>query len=159
MSVDEFDMDNKEFPPAPLWLTLAGIVPFFGTTIALWMWRDDIGLLLTAALWQLVYAAMILSFLGGVRWGYEMARQDTPRWGLMGLSVLGALAGWALVMAAFNPVIKAWMLALMAGFFVLHYIFDRFSADLPGWYRAIRFWPTLAAALCLLFAASLLGRV
>lgn len=159
MSVDEFDMVHKQFPPAPLLLTLAGILPFFGTTVALWAWRGDIALILTAALWLHVYAAVILSFLGGVRWGVEIARYETPRWGALSVSVLGALAGWGLVMAAFNPVIKAWMLALMAALFALSYVYDRFSTDLPDWYRALRLWPTLGATLCLLFGASLLGRI
>lgn len=151
-------MVHKRFPPAPLWLTLGGIIPFVSSLIALWVWRDEGARLLTAALWLHVYAAMILSFLGGVRWGVEIARHGVPRWGVLGLSVSGALAGWGLVMAAFNPVIRAWMLGVMAALFGLCFIFDRYASDLPGWYRALRLWPSLAAILCLLSGAGLLLR-
>ena len=159
MALDEFDMIPKFFPAPPFILTLAGILPFLGTTLAMWLWQDQIGLLLTAGLWLLVYATMILSFLGGVRWGVEISRSEPPRWGQLSVSVLGALCGWALVMAAFNPVLKPWMLVVLSALIVLQYFYDRFAPDLPDWYRALRFWPTLSAALCLLAGAALLSRI
>jgi len=159
MTLDELNMFLRNIPIAPLLLTLAGLLPFFGTLTGLWIWRDETGLLLTAALWMLVYAAMILSFLGGVRWGAELLVQAKPRWAMLSLSVLGALAGWGLVMAAFSPVIRPWMFMAMAGLHVFYYVSDQMTRDLPDWYRRLRIWPTLGAVTCLLGAAVLLSRI
>ncbi|MEM8617404.1 MAG: DUF3429 domain-containing protein [Pseudomonadota bacterium] len=134
-------------PMAPWTLTLFGLVPFIASALAMVYWRNDIALAITAATWLLVYGAIILSFLGGVRWGVEIAQRERPRWGDLIVSVMGALTGWGLVLAGFRFGVTPALVAAMAGALTVHYLWDRFSPDLPRWYRALRLWPTLGAVL------------
>ena len=87
-------------PGVPLALTLAGLIPFAAGAGVMWAAAGDPVLKAQAGLALLVYGAVILSFLGGVRWGAEVNAQGggLPRTGLMVLSVLGSLAGWAAVL-------------------------------------------------------------
>ena len=90
-------MSKTAIPPAPLLLGLAGLIPF---------WALAIGLLLHGALGvsppQLdaalaTYGAIIVSFLGGIRWGLAVPAADTGRNYL--ISVLPSLVAWALLAA------------------------------------------------------------
>ena len=91
-------------------LMFGGMVPFISSAGLMFVWRDDLAMLNLAALWLLVYAAVILSFLGGVRWGAEIAKRERPRFAELGPSVLGALAGCGLVMAGFQHGMQTWIL-------------------------------------------------
>ncbi|MCX6023659.1 MAG: DUF3429 domain-containing protein, partial [Chloroflexi bacterium] len=99
-------------PGAALLLGLAGLIPFLGGAAALWAMLPGVaperGLQLIIA-----YGAIILSFLGGIRWGTAIGPYDTRRQGLeFAASVLGSLAGLA---AIFIPAVPALTL-LIAGF-------------------------------------------
>ncbi|MDJ0921607.1 MAG: DUF3429 domain-containing protein [Henriciella sp.] len=148
-------MYKLKTPQAPLALTTAGMIPFVAAAGVMWVERDNVGLLNTAALWMIVYGAVILSFLGGVRWGVEMARRDKPRFGELGLAILGALVGWGLVLAFFR-----WNHAAvfpgMAAALLFYFGIDRMSGEMPMWYRKLRVWPTGAAVLSLVAAYFLL---
>lgn len=85
-----------KIPAAALWLTAAGFIPFalfsLGSIAAPPMHQHKMEIAL------LLYGAVILSFLGGIHWGYEMARKsegtDSPSFSRLGLSVLPSLAAW-----------------------------------------------------------------
>ena len=151
-------MFRQSPPQVPMALMFGGIVPFVSSAGLMLVWREDLALLNLAALWLLVYAAVILSFLGGVRWGVEIAKRERPRFAELGPSVLGALAGWGLVMAGFQHGMQTWIFASMGAALVLHFLYDSISPELPFWYRRMRLWPTLGAALSLALAFVLLGR-
>ncbi len=151
-------MFRSSLPQVPLALMISGVIPFLSSAGAMVIWREDIALMNTAALWLLVYGAVILSFLGGVRWGAEIANRERPRFAELGPSVLGALLAWALVMASFRYGMQTWILATMATALTLHYFYDRLSPNLPRWYRQLRLWPTLGAVLSLAVAYFLLSR-
>ena len=72
--------------------------------------------------------------------------------------MLGALAGWGLVMAGFQHGMQTWIFAGMLAALILHYVYDSISPELPIWYRRMRLWPTLGAVLSLALAFFLLGR-
>ncbi|MBW8314565.1 MAG: DUF3429 domain-containing protein [Hydrogenophaga sp.] len=80
--------DGGHLPPSALWLGWAGVLPFGLLALATWCapWRD------LAAQGFLAYGALILSFLGGVRWGRAMAC-GARAWQFAG-SVLPSLWGW-----------------------------------------------------------------
>ena len=63
-------------PQVPMALMFAGVIPFASAAGAMFVWRDDLALMNTAALWLLVYSAVILSFIGGVRWGADTQRES-----------------------------------------------------------------------------------
>lgn len=87
-------MTDRSIPPAPLLLGLAGLLPFWGLAIGL--------LVAPVAGWtapQLAFAlaaygAVIVSFLGGIRWGLATA---APRAAAVqyGLAVMPSLLAWA----------------------------------------------------------------
>ncbi|MEO0981912.1 MAG: DUF3429 domain-containing protein [Pseudomonadota bacterium] len=144
-----------DIPPAPLALTLAGLAPFLGGAACMLLLALLGAPIEIAAGAVLAYSAVILSFLGGARWGVEIAAASLvqPRWSVLGLSVLGALAGWAGVVW--------WLVAdgspeIFLGFaaaFALHWAWD-LSADraLPHWYAGLRTIATAGAAAALVGA-------
>ena len=85
----------------------------------------------------MIYGAIILSFLGGIRWGTAIGPYDTGRQSLeFSASVLGSLAGLA---AAFLPAIPA--LALLIAGFLMQGLWDVMSVDagrLPAWFGRLR---------------------
>lgn len=145
----------KTTPPAPLALTLSGILPFVGLALAMVWFRDDIALRSTMALWLLIYAAVIASFVAGVRWGVEIARLEAPSASMLGLSVVPPLLAWVAVGVYFRFA-DALVFLGMAVLFAALYAWDRGSPDLPKWYRGLRVWPSLGAAFSLLLAYGLL---
>jgi uncharacterized protein DUF3429 len=144
-------------PQVPMALMFAGVIPFIAASGLMLVWQDDLALMNTAAYWLIVYAAVIFSFLGGVRWGAEIAKRERPRLAELGPATFGALAGWGLVMAGFRLGMQPWIFAAMAGGLVLHYVYDSISPELPIWYRRMRLWPTLGAVFSLGLAFLLLS--
>ncbi|WP_291843944.1 DUF3429 domain-containing protein [Maricaulis sp.] len=135
-----------------LWLGLAGWIPF-------WL---PVGLATQAVLSGrsaaaetalfIVYGAIILGFLGGVRWGHAMARAVPASALTYGLSVLPSLAGLAAVIAYWAGAVLPGISLVLIGL-VLHWRWDRHatrSGSLPHWYGRLRSLLTLGAALAAL---------
>lgn len=144
-------------PTVALWLTLTGLVPFTVPAGLLWILRGDLVLSGQAALALLVYSALILSFLGGVRWGAEINAQGSggiPRAPILALSVLGALAGWALVLIGVLTGFFWPALAMAAIAHILQGYWDADGAGLPGWFRRLRIIAATGAVLSLAAAAA-----
>jgi len=142
-------------PKTPRALMYAGILPFAGCLTAMVFAQDNPGQTQLAALIMVVYGAVILSFVGGVRWGVEMTKRERPRLGELLASILGALFGWALVIGFFQLeyTMRPWLCVGMAALFIVYYFYDLTSRDVPQWYRSARIWPTLGAAISLLGCA------
>lgn len=135
-------------------LGYAGLVP--AILLSLWLygipgdhlWRETTIALLTG------YAAVVLSFLGGIRWGYAMSgtSDDTAR--LLAISVVPALGGWA---AFFIP--PPYSFVLLAVAFAAHGAWDSLSAQsgrMPGWFARLRMQLTagIVVAMIIAFAAT-----
>ena len=139
-------------PPGALYLGLAGVLPFWLATMLFWSHADPVGTSPAAAL-AIAYGAIILAFLGGVRWGLAIAPCGrVPAAGTLTLSVLPALAGFA---AMFTPPLFA--LAVLVSGFLLQALWDVMSADngrLPQWFATLRMILTalVVPALLLLIA-------
>lgn len=141
---------RARIPPAALFLGLAGLIPFAAGALAAWSpsWP-----LPAAAGVQLVvsYGALILTFLGGIRWGTAIGPYGARRQGLEFLcSVLGALAGLAALFLA--PV--AALTLLLAGF-LMQALWDVLSVEegrLPQWFGKLRMLLTTGAVLALIAA-------
>lgn len=147
------DPDPALRTPLSPWLVgLAGVIPFAALAGLYLVGDKTTGAEAARAL--LVYAATILSFLGGVRWGAEIARAPTPRIGVVVASVVPALIAWALVAGPLDlPVQLGGLLAAFIGV----WLWDARSQTLPQWYRRLRVALTLGAGLSLL--AALVGAV
>ncbi len=89
-----------------------------------------------------LYAAVLLSFLGGVRCGFEIMRApDAPDGRRLLFSALPALAGWVLatLVVYVTPILGA--AAIFAGLFAVQALWDYRSArdaGAPAWYPVLR---------------------
>ena len=122
-------------------LTLAGLIPFVGCAALVLLTPDG------ARVWVeplTVYGAIILSFLGGARWGRTMAGPE-PDWLQLVLSNLPAVAAWL----TFLPTVpdEFQLLVMIFGLIAMLY-WDLRTA--PVWYRNLRLTATGGAALSLL---------
>ncbi len=143
-------MTDDRIPPAALALGLGGLIPFIFCAVAVGF--DARLPLIGEPVRALVgYGAAILSFLGGVRWGFALRIADG---GLQAraftLSVLPSIAAWLLLLAP-----PAMALAAMPIMFLLLGIADRRMTNVgaPAWFARLR---TLLTAIVVL---SLLGAV
>lgn len=95
------------------------------------------------------YGAVILSFLGGVRWGNLLSdHSQVRRWGALTLSVVPSLIAWPALMM---PPIA--MLATLSAGFVFQFALDVEAVrreELPGWFGRLRKILTTGAVLALL---------
>jgi hypothetical protein len=142
-------VSEDRIPPAALVLGLGGLIPFIacGATVAF-----DFGLPIIddPARALLAYAAVILSFLGGVRWGFALRMGDA---GLqarsLALSVAPSIAAWLTLLA---PVMMG--LVTMPLMFLLMGLADRRLPDVgaPAWYARLRTLLTAVVVVTLLGA-------
>jgi hypothetical protein len=97
---------NKNLPLVAIILGVAGLIPFVGCGIASVSTADNQAIPALAAL--IAYSAVILSFLGGVVWGFLLAPHGTdplparPARGNLALvlGVIPSLLGWAAMVVA-----------------------------------------------------------
>ena len=133
----------NRIPTGPALLGYSGVLPFAALAIAI---------LLVDGAWQnlalsafLAYGAVILSFLGGIRWG-AAARADKPRNGEYVLAVLPSLWAFACLLAE-SSVVATW--GLLAGFALMG--FADWLRPAPGtapWLVTLRLRLTAAVVLC-----------
>jgi len=138
---------SQQIPQTALVLGLAGLIPFIASAMACWLFDDE--LQATAQFALGAYGAVILSFLGGVKWGVLVNDKTTlQQWRPIVLSVVPSIVGWfALLLPAFAT------LAVLAGMLVLQYYFDIESVKenkLPPWYGRLRTILTTGAVISLL---------
>lgn len=162
--------EHDAIPLPALLLGLSGLIPFAFGALAIigvevlalheWLAPDYFVDALIA------YGAVILSFLGGVRWGAAMARDHLASGirsveemnmltGELVLAILPSLIGWGAFLVSPVP-----GLALLAVAFVLIGIADRAAARderLPSWYGRLRRWLTIGVATSL--SAALFAKV
>lgn len=130
-------------------LGLAGLIPFWAAALGPFVLPAHAGVLVWA---QLAYAAAILSFMGAVHWGLQMASGDpATAWARYGASVAPALVAW---IALLLPPLAGLLLAAAA--FAGLYAYDvaeTRAGRAPGWYPALRLPLTALVVLALLVAA------
>lgn len=112
-----------------------------------------------------LYAAVLLSFLGGVRCGFELMRAPyAPDARRLLFSALPGLAGWALALFIVLAPSAAGAASAFAGLFAAQYVWDHRSAadaGAPAWYPMLRSVLTGGAmVVCLIIPlASILHRI
>lgn len=147
-------------PPTPLWLGLAGLAPFYVSASL----STGAHLVQGLAGWHEVaqasfclYAAVILSFLGGVRWGLAMGASATPRTSALIYATVPSIVAWAGVLAVWLQDDGARFLPVtaIAAAFLVQFLWDR-GADrdgAPAWYARLRLMLTLGVlGACLILA-------
>ena len=132
---------ERNTPPRPaLLLGYAGLLPAAGACLTLLFgpaeWQE------TALRAHIIYAAVILSFIGGAWWGQASVRPASEHLtGALTVSVLPSLVAWALALVA-GPA----ALIGMALTFLLTLVGDRYmvsAGHAPPW------WPVLRRPLSL----------
>ncbi|MDZ7853990.1 MAG: DUF3429 domain-containing protein [Halomonas sp.] len=140
-------MSRRSIPLLPLWLGLAGLIPFVATAASAW---------LAPVVWQVVavdaflyYSAVILSFLGGVQWGVAMSLESLSSTGFrvrLLLSMAPSLIAWPALLL--HPLTGAWVLAIGFVLVRLHELSANGRAGLPDWYHSLRMRLTLTVLAC-----------
>lgn len=141
-------MDTNELtvPRLPVLLGYAGLIPFVVLSAALWVLPANYQVLINQAL--LLYASLILAFMGAVHWGLAMLHTEMVYRRQLGFSVIPALVAW---FAFFLPEILNYSVLIIA--FALLCLFDTRMAKTG---RAPRWYPRLRSPLTAVVVASLI---
>lgn len=136
----------KRVPVPALVLGVLGVVPFVSLAIASHAGRDPwTGAAAQAALY---YGAVILSFLGGCRWGFACAGLGRgPGWRPLLVAIAPPLLAWGAALAGGKP-----GLLLLAGAMLLLFAADESlvrTGGAPDW------WAVLRAPLSVISGAAL----
>jgi hypothetical protein len=139
---------GDRIPGLALALGLAGLLPFATSALSQWLIVPGVppGLGFQAGV---VYGAVILAFLGGIRWGTALGPYGPRRQAMeFSTSVLAAVAGFA---AVFMPAILG--LSLLVAGFLMQGLWDVLSVEagrLPPWFGKLRMILTAGAVISLL---------
>lgn len=153
---------RKQTIPTPaLVLGVGGLLPFIATAIATCLpsgifdiadnrhGRAIVDVRQIAVMALGAYGAVILSFLGGIRWGKILNdKTRIKRWAPLALSVVPSLIAWVALLLT-----PAWLLSILAAGFVLQYALDIEAVkrgELPAWFGRLRTILTTGAVLSLL---------
>ncbi|MGF1453786.1 MAG: DUF3429 domain-containing protein [Alphaproteobacteria bacterium] len=145
---------DTRVPKPAAFLGFFGAVPFVAGAVLIWLVPSSQATI--PLLGQSFYAAVILSFMGGVRWGLAMVGELPSRFGPLALSVTPALMAWAallvlmLLPGAGAPVALVLMILGFAGLLWSDLRASR-AGVAPAWY------PNLRIPLTLIVVGSLLA--
>ncbi len=145
MTVDQRPDRAEQMPGAARLLGIAGLIPFFGCALAAWF-APEVVQRLRAVDAGFYYAAVILSFLGGIRWGFALGLDTGPRrnWQFV-LSVVPSLVGWtALLLPGLSggTLLTAGFIAMLVGDVSLAR-----AGHLPRWFETLRIYLSIGAIL------------
>jgi hypothetical protein len=135
-------------------LAIAGAVPFIAATAALYL-SSSSSVRVPAIAALVTYAAVILSFLGGIEWGLAIRDEtgtESTRVIALGLSVVPSLAAWA-VLWLDGP---KWQVGTALAIFVVVWVADQWMAGkglLPAWFIDLR--TAVSALVALILAVAL----
>lgn len=141
-------MNNYPAPRGAFWLGYLGLLPLVGGAAAVWF--APAGLAEWAQQAMLMYAALVLSFIGAVHWGLAMHSEHPGRDRQLALSVVPALVAWGALLVP--PTIS--FPILVVSFSILSGV-DRqtvVAGLTPGWYPSLRLPVTVIAVFSLGFA-------
>ena len=126
-------------------LGLLGLVPFAGFGIAAWL-TPNIGLRFTFLQAEILWAAIILSFMAGARWAFSLTRPSPDPWRVMAFGLAPALS----LVAPFLPI--GWAVLLLASGFIGLLVSELTPSarhEAPEWYPPLRIFLTFVALVCL----------
>ena len=132
----------QSVPALPRWLGLAGLLPQFTCVAVLYAgpaeWRE------AASAIAFAYAALILSFLGGMWWGIAAAAPAAQRRKALGWLWIAAVLPSLVALACFLPWALGWAwpepsLVMLGGALLVSLGVDaKLGALAPRWWLALR---------------------
>ncbi len=147
-------MLNMKTSTLAWWLSLGGFIPFAMLAVGLYILGT--GNEVFSSLFDLfkVWSAIIISFLGGIRWGFAIAKQPFDNLSLL-ISVVPAIVAWFSLLLP-----DAYAILVLVVLFCLHGVWDSFyinKGKVPAWFGKIRITLTFlvaAAHILVLFAVA-----
>ncbi|XP_004562150.1 transmembrane protein 69 [Maylandia zebra] len=148
--LDLLRYDMKDFLKSPrpaLYLGFSGLVPFVSPTLFMAVTESYYPELAYA---QLAYAASIISFLGGARWGFALPESSPakPDWINLANSVVPSLLAWVAMLMS-DSIVPAATMVIMGLGISLHYDLSLLPTY-PSWFKALRAILTTVAFFSLL---------
>ena len=143
MTPDE--RDEAALPPGAAALGYAGLLPFVAGALGIALLDGEPRAFAARAL--LAYGAVILSFLGAVHWGAELARAERGAAGRLAAGVLPSLAGWVALLLPQRHGLALLVAALGAFWLYEHRVLG--EKRLPASYLGLRRSLTLGACAML----------
>lgn len=131
-----YDMKHLWKAPKPaLYLGFAGLIPFISPTLLMAVSESYYPELAYA---QLAYAASIVSFLGGARWGFALPESSPakPDWINLANSVVPSLLAWVTMLLS-DSIVPAATMVIMGLGISLHYDLSLLPTY-PSWFKALR---------------------
>lgn len=141
---------RETIPRVVLIYGMLGLAPFLAPPLIGYLAPERSALTATALA---LYGGLILSFLGGARWGVAIA-EDRPRGAVVTLAMIPTLAGLALLMLP--PSAQTAKLTGLAAALSVHLLWDLRSPGLPSWYPSLRILLTAGAVVGLIAGAAVL---
>lgn len=143
-------MNEETGAPRSIWaIALFGLSGFGVSAVAYaygppWASSHGLNVLIT-------WSAVMLGFLGGIRWGLESGRKAPPRWTRLVVSTLFPIGGWTLL-AARGDIPVEWILTGFIAAYILQWLFDHSAPDTPARYPRLMTVLTLGACVSLAMA-------
>lgn len=141
---------SVESPPLPLWIIALMALAPFPISAGIYSYGaaeqapDALNILLT-------WSALIMSFLGGVRWGME-TREPRPRWQRQAFAALAAVAAWVILLSR-GHIADTWIMGGFIMAFLIQWLFDHQTPDTPARYPILS--TALTGAACVSLAMAL----
>ncbi|NXL62832.1 TMM69 protein, partial [Chordeiles acutipennis] len=141
----------KDSPKPALYLSLAGLIPFVSAPLPMAIQGTYYPELAFA---QILYGAVTVSFLGGMRWGFALPEDSPakPDWLNLANSTVPPLLAWQALL--FKDVTHGAVMLIMALGIALHYDISLLP-PYPRWFKVLRIVGTIVMVLSLLATAAL----
>ncbi|NXK54280.1 TMM69 protein, partial [Chauna torquata] len=141
----------KDSPKPALYLSLAGLIPFVSVPLSMVIQGTYYPELAFA---QITYGAVIVSFIGGMKWGFAVPENSPakPDWRNLANSVVPPLIAWQALL--FKDITNGAIMLVMGLGIALHYDLSLLPTY-PIWFKGLRIVATVAAVLSLLATVAL----
>ncbi|XP_053893143.1 transmembrane protein 69 [Malaclemys terrapin pileata] len=143
----------KDSPKPAFYLGLAGLIPFVSVPVIMAIQHTYYPELAFA---QMTYGATIVSFLGGIRWGFALPENSpaNPDWMNLGNSIVPPLLAWFAILFKDNLSQAAIMVIIGLGI-ALHYDLAVLPTY-PSWFKGLRVLLTVVAIISLVITLVLM---
>lgn len=136
-------------PPAMWAIALLAISPFPVSALAYGFGSSEVARPALTVI--LTWSAVVLAFIGGVRWGLETGR-PAPRWQRQLVSILSPLAAFLLLLLR-HRISDAVIIGGCIAAFILQWLFDHQAPDVPARYPKLS--TAMAGSACVSLAICL----
>ncbi|XP_060087721.1 transmembrane protein 69 [Heteronotia binoei] len=137
----------KDTPKPALYLSVAGLIPFVSVPLLMAIQESTYPELVFA---QIAYGASVVSFFGGIRWGFALPEGSPakPDWINLGNSIVPSILAWIALLFK-DGLMEAGIIVIMGLGITLHYDLALLPTY-PSWFKALRVIVTLVAVCSLI---------